>query len=185
MISPSIKKKIVKEQDRKWIEPAINDIKAHFQAIEDFKKEFLARKPVVYYAHPMGYYGRREEASWLKQIAELFPEHEIINPNTQEHDEAGGGNMSYYTKLVYNQCTDLVAMPYTDGCYGAGVAAEMGAMRQAGGKVWTIADGALIEVDLEEVEYLDIGETVDRNRELERRKHRPPEKCPNCGHHLD
>jgi len=94
-------------------------------------------KPIkyrVYFAHPMCTYNSIHEEyilEWFKQ----FPDVEVVNPNTPEHQEGcKTEGMSYFKPIVLS-CDRLYAYGFGDNTIGAGVAQEMDWMQEKGGNV--------------------------------------------------
>jgi hypothetical protein len=80
----------------------------------------------IYFAHPISIYNTHKENALLYIIKEAFSSDDIIlNPGDINHQLAYAikGDMSYFTDLV-KECDAIVAYPFEDGYFGAGVSEE-------------------------------------------------------------
>ena len=104
--------------------------------------------------HPINTYGTALEAQQLAIIANLFPHHEVINPNEPVHQQACqdmkrilGNGMPYFIHLA-GQCSMGVALPFRDGKLGAGVFAEACRIAHGDRLVWLLShEGKLSRFD--------------------------------------
>lgn len=123
----------------------------------------------VYFAHPMGYYNTDLESELLVAIRQAFPNNVVLNPNSKKHQLRSGGQMEYFLSLVRNNADVIVALPYEDGTFGAGVWAEIEAARHTTPiPIYVIAhDGEISRFDSKsKYKHLKIAETVRRNKAL-------------------
>lgn len=90
----------------------------------------------VYFGHPVDTFGTDLESDLLDSIdrfcAEAYGEYEIVNPadaphltNYEHWKEEYGDGMAYYTEEVLPHMDAAVFLPFDDGAYGAGMAAEI------------------------------------------------------------
>ncbi|OGZ04876.1 MAG: hypothetical protein A3C93_03450 [Candidatus Lloydbacteria bacterium RIFCSPHIGHO2_02_FULL_54_17] len=100
----------------------------------------------VYFAHPINTYGTPLEVELLALVKEKWPHHEVVNPSDQVHidkvaelkkDDPKANVMPYFEALTAS-CDELVALPFADNMWGAGVWAEAEKMLAKGGWVWVI-----------------------------------------------
>lgn len=93
----------------------------------------------IYFAHPITDYGTPIEAAAITLIHARFPNAEIINPNTPEH-ECGyqRAGMSYFLDEVLPSCDACVWMAFENGMIGAGVAAEVQHFEDRGCPTWEV-----------------------------------------------
>src|SRR5262245_42342309 len=83
----------------------------------------------IYYAHPMSWYGTKEEQKDLQAIWRKWPQATINNPAEMSEDfdnwrKNTGGYMDFF--LAQIEMSDiLVYRRFNDGTLGAGVAAEV------------------------------------------------------------
>lgn len=96
-------------------------------------------KEKIYFAHPINTYGTGFEGIALEVIKQKFPDHEIICPGTPEHEDGyRKQGMSYFTEILIPQCSITIGMPYLDGAFGAGVAAEIKKAFELGQNIYVI-----------------------------------------------
>ena len=90
-------------------------------------------KTRIYFAHPVNTYGTILEDYFLEYFSN--PDLEIVNPNSDIHQEGYKKfGMEYFKELV-ESCDKLYAIGFSDNSIGAGVAKEMDWMREKGGTV--------------------------------------------------
>lgn len=126
-------------------------------------KEGLPKR--VYFAHPMSTYNTDLEQKCLERIHKKFPDYEIVNPNGRVHQEACRLTSMEYFKLLVDYCDVVVALPYADGKYGAGVAYEMQMAFQRRKPVYRTDGKSIALENFFKVRPLTIEETSKRNRE--------------------
>lgn len=83
------------------------------------ENEIKNGKNSIYFAHPMKYYKTKNEDKNLTKIKDTFSKMEIINPS-----KISSSSMKYYENIV-KQCGLVVAQPFDDLYWGAGVFAEI------------------------------------------------------------
>jgi hypothetical protein len=100
----------------------------------------------VYFAHPINTYGTALEAELLALVKTKWPHHEVVNPSDAVHEAMAKelrtlGNsadvMAYFESLVAS-CDELVALPFADSMWGAGIWSEAEIMLAKDGWVWMI-----------------------------------------------
>jgi hypothetical protein len=101
-------------------------------------------KKRLYYMHPVNTYDTELEREQLEQIAELFEDWEIVNPNQPEHQAEcarlkaeGKRYMQYFVDLA-NSCDGGVFLPFRDGMIGAGIVKEALALVGRECPVWEL-----------------------------------------------
>lgn len=109
---------------------------------KDAKKE-IGDNPIIYYAHPMGFYGSKLEKKTIELIKKRYPNGTIINPGLDEYQ---GYPMNYYEGLAGN--SDLVvSQPYDEKMIGAGVAVEILSAQYSGVPVEVILGEKFVEFE--------------------------------------
>ena len=102
--------------------------------------------PLLYFAHPINTYHTPLEAELLKRISRKFRHATVLNPGDTTHEEAVremkksdpmANVMRYFVGLVHS-CNALVALPFLDGMWGAGVYKEALVAQERGLTVWQI-----------------------------------------------
>ncbi len=96
----------------------------------------------VYFAHPVNSYNTELERAILTHIHDRWPGKELINPSDQVHrdhvarlkaSDPEANVMSYFLALAQS-CDVVVALPFPDGKFGAGVFQEAFAVFSQRGK---------------------------------------------------
>ncbi len=102
--------------------------------------------PLLYFAHPINTYHTPLEAELLKRISRKFRHATVLNPGDATHEEVvremkksdpTANVMGYFVGLVHS-CNALVALPFLDGMWGAGVHKEAMIAHERGLTVWEI-----------------------------------------------
>ena len=102
--------------------------------------------PLVYFAHPINTYGTPLEVELQRKISRKFRHATVINPGDATHEEVvremkksdpTTNVMGYFVGLVHS-CNALVALPFLDGMWGAGVFKEALIAHERGLTVWEI-----------------------------------------------
>lgn len=85
--------------------------------------------PKIYYAHPMSWYGTKEEED---DVNSLQLEGEVVNPNSEPFTDrvrnaqrTGFPVMDIFAKTIRDDCDVLCFRRFNDGALGAGVAREI------------------------------------------------------------
>lgn len=79
----------------------------------------------IYFAHPVSDYGSEYERLCIKAIFSKWPDAGVVNPNSPFHErEFKKRGMEYFLEVVRG-CDLVVATPFQDGRFGAGVWAEI------------------------------------------------------------
>jgi hypothetical protein len=126
-------------------------------------------KPMrIYFAHPMSEYGTLLEKNAIAKISEMFPTDQIVNPNSPDITSAVKTlyplmGMDLFDSIARNSDM-VVAMPFPDGKFGAGVYSEVAAAQRAGKKIMVIypQDLEIHNLNFFNVEGLSVSETRER-----------------------
>jgi len=135
----------------------------------------------LYFAHPINTYNSDLEEYLVEIVQEYFAAWEIENPNQQKHQdgykkfrEEKGNGMRYFTEEVLPECRGIIALPFRDGKWGAGVAKEVLYFLENKLSAWQISlKGQLVVVvdllpeDLGEDMILSVEETRARLRDAD------------------
>lgn len=78
----------------------------------------------VYFAHPVSDYGTSWEAAAETAITKALPGCDLVNPNAPDHEAAYQARGMTYFLEVCAGCDAVVAAPFPDGNFGAGVGKE-------------------------------------------------------------
>jgi len=93
----------------------------------------------LYFGHPVNTYGTALESELIKKREEIFPVHNIENPNQKKHSEGyKEKGMDYFFKFVLPNCDAGIFLTFRDGKWGAGVGKEAKWMLENGKKIWKI-----------------------------------------------
>ena len=80
----------------------------------------------IYYAHPVNIYDTIQEKEDLDFLKLLFPNDEIINPNTIEHDKAyKEQGMPYFFAIIVEEINVIAFRALPTGKISAGVMGEI------------------------------------------------------------
>lgn len=88
----------------------------------------------IYYAHFSGIYNTKQEERDIETIKNLFPDANIINPNTPEHQEGckkSGLKINYFFNIV-KECDALIFRGCVNGKIGAGIFGEIKIAQEKG-----------------------------------------------------
>lgn len=115
----------------------------------------------LYFAHPLNDYGTEREKKCLKLIKQEFPSSEIVNPNSKMSTEMYKLFGFVYFEMLVNTCERIVAVPFPDGEFGAGVYREMQIMENNHGPIYAISKNidSLTTFNVLAVRPLSIAET--------------------------
>jgi hypothetical protein len=89
----------------------------------------------LYFAHPICEYGTKTESDILQTLQREFPTYKIVNPADAMYQKLCGKDMNKYLDLV-RTCDAILGVPFMNNEWGAGVYAEMMAMKNKGGLVF-------------------------------------------------
>ena len=78
----------------------------------------------IYFAHPIADYDTQYEKECLLEIKRRFPGCTIVNPNSEKHQQGYNRSGMNYFVLLAATCHKLIAVPFRDGKFGAGVWTE-------------------------------------------------------------
>jgi hypothetical protein len=147
-----------KERIEKEIQDALNYIQNNKKLLNPQNEKLL------YYAHPMGFYNSDKEQDHIKLIKKLFPEYKIINPS---HFQNQGFLMRHFVEIV-SHCDIVVAQPFDDGLWGAGVFKEICVAKSNNTQVKMIENNQIKDIPFINFhETLSKEETFARNNELQ------------------
>ena len=117
-------------------------------------------KKRLYFGHPISLYDDPLEVELVAEIKRRFPDWEIVNPNSPEHqagyvayektrkDEDGKPTgMGYFFECVLPTCDGGVHLAFRDGMFGKGVFGEAEWQQLHGFPTWEILpDGTISEL---------------------------------------
>lgn len=116
-------------------------------------------KKRLYFGHPINLYDTPLEAELVAEIRRLFPDWEIVNPNSPEHQagyaayeqtrkDADGKptGMGYFFEEVLPTCDGGVHTPFRDGMFGKGVFGEAEWQQQRGLPTWELTHRKALSV---------------------------------------
>lgn len=123
----------------------------------------------LYFGHPLSTFDTELEDELIDSIEESFPGYTVENPNQPQHIQnyeewaEDGSGMEYYFEEVLPEMDAGVFLPFEDGTYGAGTAAEAEFLAEHDRPVYEIGyNGVIRELDIDEMDVLSVGETRDR-----------------------
>lgn len=145
---------------KKNIQKALDCLQEKEEKLNPFKK------PLLYYAHPMGFYNTKREEESLACLQKYFPNYEIINPNSPEHS---GKNMKYYLNLV-RLSSVVVVEAFNEYILGAGVYSEAEVATWSNIPLKILKDKEVLDLDLKQCHRLSIEDTVNFNRSYKQNK---------------
>lgn len=126
----------------------------------------------LYFAHPVSDFNTDLEDQLLDRIGYWFPDHYVENPSDSVHtehyfewrderDDVTG--MDYYVQEVLPDIDVGVFLPFEEGEYGAGMAAEAEFLAARGKPLYAVdRDGGIREIGLDDIDALSIEETRTR-----------------------
>jgi len=128
----------------------------------------------VYFAHPMETYGRKDERDALAVINQHFMSPNIVNPGAPEMRDAADVfcplvGMDLFD-LIASHAASVVAMPFRDGTFSAGVGSELRAAHRRGVTLLVVRPwlprvrDRIGPLDFKEIAVCSIAETVRRFR---------------------
>lgn len=102
---------------------------------EEYIKNKRKNNKMIYYAHPMNLYGTEQETRDLKTIKLLFPNKEILNPNSPEiqrqaknikkDTNSSEEVMKYFLDIIEDMCDSLIFRGLPNNDITAGVWVEI------------------------------------------------------------
>lgn len=105
----------------------------------------------IYFAHPVSHYNTDYESACIRILQQVWPEAEILNPNSDLHTENyRKGGMNYFKALV-SECDMLAFSTFNDGEVGMGVFTEIMAMCDKNGRVFQVSDEGIGPMSLEDI----------------------------------
>lgn len=134
----------------------------------------------LYFGHPVNAYGTELQRELLRKIAFVFPDWEIVNPDTPEHaasyaawakthvdeEEGRASGMGYFFGCVLPTCQGGVFLAFRDGRFGRGVFGEAEWLFARRLPIWEISfDGIVSPLErLDAARCLGLSETRRRIR---------------------
>lgn len=123
----------------------------------------------VYFAHPISDYGTPWEVAAETAIGLALPGFDIVNPNRPDFDDSYRAKGMQFFMDRAAECDALVATPFPDGSFGAGVGKEAFAVMMARRPIYLL-DRAALTVALGVVEpVLNVAQTrlwIERYRSI-------------------
>lgn len=123
----------------------------------------------LYFGHPLSTFDTELEDELIDSIEEAFPGYTVENPNQPQHIQnyeewaEDGSGMEYYFEEVLPEMDAGVFLPFEDGSYGAGTAAEAEFLAERDRPVYEIGyNGVIRKLDIDEMDVLSVEETRDR-----------------------
>lgn len=123
----------------------------------------------LYFGHPLSVFDTDIESELIDTIESTFPEYTIENPNQPHHKEnyekweEEGTGMDYYFEEVLPAMDAGVFLPFEDGTYGAGTAAEARFLADRERPVYEIDySGEITDLSIDEMDVLSVEATRER-----------------------
>lgn len=168
LLDPIIRSKLMSSKKEETIQ---KNLASAIQNLDEFYlKHNPLKQKMIYYAHPIGFYFSEKELDTLEIIKKNYPDHCILNPN---NDNFVVSNMEYFLALV-SICDLVIAQPFDDGKFGAGVAKEVIFAIQNGIPVKELNNSCFSDISyLKYDRCLSIEETGQRNRGIYEKERLP------------
>lgn len=123
----------------------------------------------IYFGHPLSEFGTDREVQLIDVIEDEFRQYTVENPNQPHHKEQykqrakEGSGMEYYFEDVLPDMDAGVFLPFEDGQYGAGTAAEARFLDENDRPVYEIDyEGEIRSLNIETMDVLSVEETRNR-----------------------